>query len=76
MVEYDIILFLEIIQTEGCRFLHEDTIEDERIQWFLSTNGNKRVQICVTDEFMTKRTASDILRQLGLEDLIDRMFTD
>lgn len=74
MVEYDIILFLEIIQTEGCRFLREETIEDEKIHWYLSVNGNKKVQISVTDEFMTKRTASDLLKQLGLEDLIERMF--
>lgn len=75
-MQYDIILFLEIIQTEGCRFLREDVIDDERIHWYLSANGNKRVQICITDEFMTRRTASDLLRQLGLEDLIERMFND
>lgn len=75
-MQYDILLFLEIIQTEGCRFLREDAIDNEKIQWYLSANGNKRVQICVTDELMTKRTASDLLRQLGLEDLIERLFND
>jgi hypothetical protein len=73
-LEYDIILFLEIIQTEGCRFSREDVVDGERIHWYLCVNGARRVQILVTDEVMTLTTSKDLLRQLGLEDLIPRMF--
>lgn len=70
---YDIPLFLEIIETEGCRKVHEYTLDGETIYWYLSINGNKRVAINVTDELMSKTTAKDLIRQLGLEDLLDRL---
>ncbi len=73
-MEYDIELFLQIIETEGCRYLYDDDGDGERIKYFLSINGNKRVAICITDDVVTKRTAKDWLKQLGLEDLIERMF--
>ena len=72
--DINILIFLETIQTEGIRYITENVIEGIRFHYYLSSNGNKRVQICVNGETMTKRTAKEYLRQLGLTDLIDRMF--
>jgi hypothetical protein len=74
MVEYNILTFLEIIESEGCLCLREICIDGESIKWYLSKNGNRRVAIAITDEEMTIRTASNLLIQLELDDLIERLF--
>lgn len=72
--EIDVNFFAEIICSEGAVFLHQEIVEGVKWDWYL-VNGKKR-QICVSDEFMTKRTAKAHLRQMGLHDLIPRLFPD
>jgi hypothetical protein len=66
-------LIFEIIQSEGvvlaCHFTN-DGISTEN---YIGRNGAK-VQICVSDESMTKATDCFILKQLGLESIMERMF--
>ena len=73
MTEIDTHLFLEIIQTEGVMLLYRDDLDGITIEYYHGLNGRK-VGICVTDEYLTSRTAKSHLRQLGLDDLIERMF--
>ncbi len=68
-------LFLDIIQSEGVSFLYREKIEDVHIEYYHGLNG-KKVQICSSDEYITSRTAKAYLRQLGLDDLIDRLFNN
>lgn len=66
-------LFLEIIQSEGVQLLYRDENEGIFNEYYHGLNG-KKVCICVSDEFLTARIAKINLRQLGLEDLVDRLF--
>lgn len=74
MTDIDTHLFLEIVQSEGVTFLSRHETDGVTIEYYHGLNGRK-VQICVTDEYITNRTAKAYLRQLGLEDLIERMFS-
>ena len=71
--EIDTHLFVEIIMSvQGVALLHQINIDGEIIEYYLGVNGNK-VQICITDEFITKKIAHSYLRQLGLNHLIDNL---
>ncbi len=71
--EIDTNLFVEIIQTDGVTFLHSDIIDGDRIEYYHGPSG-KKVPITMSDEFLTERNAKSLLRQLGMEDLADRIF--
>jgi hypothetical protein len=72
--EIDTHLFLEIIQSEGVNLMYGETTEHgERVEFFHGLSG-KKVLIIVSDEFITERTAKAYLRQLGLDDLVERLF--
>jgi len=77
MEYYDILLFCDIIETEGVRLMWVDRQEIngkvEVVHWYHGTNG-RRVPICTTDEFMTITIAKQHLAQVGLVDLVHRMF--
>lgn len=73
MKEFDIAEFLRIIEDEGCKLLDLIILGDERVQWALSRNGNRKVAISVTDDTMSYRTTRDLLIKLELDDLIERL---
>ena len=73
MHDIDTHLFLEIIQNEGVLFMYREEIDGVHIEYYHGLTG-KKVGICVSDEFITNRTAKAHLKQLGLESLIDRLF--
>jgi len=71
-MEYNVINFCELIQNEGCLFIEEIIVEEDRFHYYLSRNGSRKVCICVTDETMTRTTAKDVSSLLELPDLIER----
>ena len=73
MAEFNIIDFINIIETEGCRCTKETMIDGELVRHFLSLSGNKRVRINCASESMTMRTAIETLKSLELDDVIIRM---
>lgn len=74
MNSIDTLLFVEIIQTEGAMLLPPQIqIEDDIFEYYHGPSG-KRVQICTTEECIDINTACAYLRQLGMSDLIERLF--
>lgn len=68
----DILLFIEIILSEGAQLLDTFVSDDVTIEWYQGPNG-RRVPIIVSDELMTRATAHALLRDLGYHDLIERL---
>jgi hypothetical protein len=68
-------LFIDIIVSEGAILIFHDVVSGETIEHYTARSG-KRVIICTSDEYMTRPTATAYLGQLGLTDLIDRLFID
>jgi hypothetical protein len=74
MKDIDTYLFVEIILSEGVTFLYrDDALENLNVEYYHGISG-KKVAICMSDESITVLTAKQYLRQLGLDDLIDRLF--
>ncbi len=71
--EIDTHLFIEIIMSvQGVTLISQHEFDGEIIEHYLGVNGNK-IQLCVTDEFITRKIAHAYLRQLGLTHLIDNV---
>lgn len=66
--------FRDDIVDAGCICIGQDSIDGEEIEWYLSYRGNKKVQINITDDEITTTTIQEYLRDLELEDLIDRKY--
>jgi hypothetical protein len=71
---YSINNFLEIIQSEGCKFLHELEEDGVKVHVYLSRDGNRKVIIDISDEEVTKTVAISWLSGLGLLDCAQAMF--
>ena len=72
-MNYDVSLFLEIIESEGIIFLRADCLNDVCARFYQGRRGNL-VIIDTTDEDMDEITAKDYLRLLGLAELIPALF--
>jgi hypothetical protein len=67
-------LFIERIVDDGVHLRHIDRIsEDEVIEHYEGPSG-RRIEIFVSDEFIANSVAKDILRDLGCDSLIPRLF--
>ncbi len=76
MEEIDVLLFIDTVISEGCRQIISIETDGFKTMFLLSLNGNKRVAIDITDETITNRVAKEYCRQLGLIDLVERLFND
>ena len=66
-------LFIEIIAEEdGVELDYQDTVGDSTFNYYRGTKGT--IGICITDEFLTNRTAKSYMRQLGIDELIISLF--
>jgi hypothetical protein len=66
-------LFFSIISTEGCLNAFSDVKDGYRIEHYFSLDNSKRVLIDASCEFLDERYCKDILGQLQLHDLIDKI---
>lgn len=73
MNEIDTLLFIDIIQDNGAHGPYDcREVDGDRFEAYIGVNGNK-VQICSSDEFLTKTVANEYCRQLGLNHLIGKI---
>jgi len=72
---YDVHLFIEIILSEGATLLNHHEIDGVKIEYYQGRNG-KRVPICIDDEYFPKELVIAHLQQLGMDDLISRLYVD
>ena len=68
----DTILFCEVIETEGARFLGLKEVDGEQFHCYSGPVYGYQ-QICVSDEFIYNKTAKRILQELGMHNLIEKM---
>jgi hypothetical protein len=74
MIKIDTELFIQIISAEqGVDLVFQEEIEEDVIHHYKGPSG-KIIIICVSDEFLSNRTAKAHLRQLGIDDLIVSLF--
>lgn len=66
-------LFIQIIEAEdGIEMDYQDKVGDSVINYYKGKRGT--ISICITDEFLTNRSAKAHMRQLGIDDLIVGLF--
>lgn len=70
---WPISVFIEEIE-DRCTLQATKNRGDEVIRYYLSSDNSTSVAINTTDEFMTTRTAQDLLTRLKLRDLIERKY--
>ena len=74
MIKIDTELFITIITSEdGVHLDWEDNVEDIHIKYFKGPSG-KSVAIQMSNEFISNRIAKSHMRQLGIDELIIRLF--
>lgn len=66
-------LFIDIIISEGATLMYHQDYDGVNTEVYTGPSGKKAL-ICIEDEEITKRVASGYLKQLGMPDLIDRLF--
>lgn len=71
----DSLLFIEIILSQGARFLREH-VEDGIVVGTFEGPSRKAVHIITSEDFIPKRTIRGYLRQLGMEDLEPGLFAE
>ncbi len=74
MDEQDVIVFLEMIQDQGCKILEDHTDDGFRTLRVLSRNGKTKVLIDASEETIHIATAIEYLFQLELGDLVAALY--
>lgn len=72
-IRTDCSLFVDIIKSEGVELDYEEDIDGFRIGYFIGLN-KKVIPIRLDAEFIYNNTARSHMRQLGIDDLILRLF--
>lgn len=74
MQSWPVNIFIQDIIDNGCIWLEHHNDDGEKIDWYLSARGKRKVQINITDEEITTTTIQEYLWLLELADLIDRKY--